>query len=78
MILNAITIQDLMMVMCTAKFDIEEKELVFINQFLTKEESEAGNEETDAQAKETLDLIRDNKEDDIVPTQEQPTTQGVS
>jgi hypothetical protein len=64
--------------MCTTKFDIEEKELAFINQFLTKDEREAGNEEKDAQAKDTLDPISDNEEDDIVPIQEQPATQGVS
>lgn len=53
------------MFMCTTKFDIEEKELTFMNQFLTKEERETGDEEKDAQAKDALDPISDNEEDDI-------------
>lgn len=68
--LNAKTIQDLMMFMCTTKFDIEEKELAFLGQFLSKEEREAANEEKEAQGQDNLDPISDNEEDDPVCIQD--------
>ena len=68
------------MFMCAAKFDVEEKQLAFIKEFLTKEEVEAASEEKDAQAQDTLDPISDSEEDDValIHVQEQPTSPVVS
>jgi hypothetical protein len=38
-----------MIFMCTTKFDIEEKHLAFIKQYMTKEEDEEAEEERSAQ-----------------------------
>ncbi|RJE25686.1 hypothetical protein PHISCL_01949 [Aspergillus sclerotialis] len=61
------------MFICTTKFDIEEKELAFINQYLLMEEREVANKEKDAQAQDKLDPISDNEEDSV-PIRNQPTT----
>lgn len=70
--LNATTIQDLMMFMCATRFDIEEKQLAFIRDFLTKEEQEIAAEEKDAQfAHDDLnELISDDEEEDYLPSAE--------
>ncbi|KOS37194.1 hypothetical protein ACN38_g12025 [Penicillium nordicum] len=70
--LNATTIQDLMMFMCATRFDIEEKQLAFIRDFLTKEEQEIAAEEKDAQfAHDDLnELISDDEEEDDLPSAE--------
>ena len=64
--LHATTIQDLMMFMCTTRFDVEDKQLAFIKDFQTKEEIETEREETDAQQpnEEFLNPISDDEEND--------------
>jgi hypothetical protein len=77
--LNAKTIQDLMMFMCTSRFEIEEEQLAFVNEYLSNEEIQAGNEERDAQLPENgLDPISDDEEDDSVPEQAQLLTKAAS
>jgi hypothetical protein len=76
--LNATTIQELMMYMCTSKFDIEEKQLALISEFLSDEEKEQGSEERATPFLEDLDSISDNEEDDVVLVYEQPTIEGLS
>jgi hypothetical protein len=77
--LNAKTIQDLMMFMCTSRFEIEEEQLAFVNEYLSNEEIQAGNEERDAQLPENgLDPISDDEEDDSVPEQAQLLTKAPS
>lgn len=78
--LHATTIQDLMMFMCTTRFDIEDKQLAFIKDFQTKEEIEIAREETDAQQpqEEFLDLISDDEEDDLPSDQPEITMQPTS
>jgi len=68
--LKSTTIQELMMFMCTTKFDIEEKELAYIKQYMTKEEEEEAAEERNAQipAEELTDLISDNEDDELLST----------
>lgn len=67
--LNSTTIQDLMMFMCTTKFNIEEQQLAFIKQYLTKEEREEIEEDQNAQLPEenVIDPISDNEEDQLLP-----------
>jgi hypothetical protein len=59
------------MFMCTTKFDIEEKHLAFIKQYMTKEEDEEAEEERSAQllADDLADLISDDEEDDSLSVQ---------
>jgi hypothetical protein len=75
--LKASTIQDLMMYMCTTRFDIEEQRLISIKEFLTDEELAAVEEEEDAQQNQgdLIDQISDNEEDDSGSTRipSQPT-----
>lgn len=66
------------MFMCATKFDLERKELALMSEFLSEAEIEEANEEKDAQFLDDPDRISDNEEDEIVLTQEQPATQGVS
>ncbi|KAJ5253812.1 uncharacterized protein N7525_007394 [Penicillium rubens] len=70
--LNATTIQDLMMFMCATRFDIEEKQLAFVKDFLTKEEQEIAAEENDAQFThdDLNELISDDEEEDHLPSAE--------
>lgn len=76
--LNATTIQDLMMFMCASKFDIEEKQLALISEFLSDEDKEQASEERDTPFLEDLDPISDNEEEDIVIPPDQPMTQTLS
>ena len=76
--LNATTIQDLIIFMCTSKFDIEEKQLALISEFLSDEDKEQASEERDTPFLEDLDPISDTEEDDIVVPQDQPLTQALS
>ncbi|OQD79088.1 hypothetical protein PENSOL_c339G11796, partial [Penicillium solitum] len=43
--LNADTIQDLMMYLCTSRFDFEEAEYTFLKEFFSRDEVETANEE---------------------------------
>lgn len=57
------TIQDLMLFMCTSRFDLKEEQRAMINEYLSYEEVQADREEKDTKASE-LDPISDNEEDD--------------
>jgi hypothetical protein len=58
------TIKDLMMSMCTSRFDIESEQLTFVNEYPTAQEIQAAREEQDAyKAVDEFDLISDNEED---------------
>ena len=46
--LNATTIQDLMMFMCTSKFELEEEQLAFTKDYLLDEDLQEVSEEMDA------------------------------
>ncbi|KAJ5041439.1 hypothetical protein NUH16_003403 [Penicillium rubens] len=70
--LNATTIQDLMMFTYATRFDIEEKQLAFVKDFLTKEEQEIAAEDNDAQFThdDLNELISDDEEEDHLPSAE--------
>ncbi|KAL3705729.1 hypothetical protein TMatcc_006738 [Talaromyces marneffei ATCC 18224] len=78
--LNSTTIQDLMLFMCTSRFEVEEKELSLIKQYLLNEEQQALDEEKDAQQlQDTLKPISDNEEDNSLEISiVQPATQQLS
>jgi hypothetical protein len=78
--LNSTTIQDLMLFMCTSRFEVEEKELSLMKQYLSNEEQQALDEEKDAQQlQDTLEPISDNEEDDGLEISiDQPATQQLS
>ncbi|RJE18367.1 hypothetical protein PHISCL_09298 [Aspergillus sclerotialis] len=79
--LNTTTIQELMMFMCTSRFEVEDDQLALNKEYLiTDEIQEANNlreEEEDAQNEQSLEPISDNEEDDLV-SQDQPITQRLS
>lgn len=65
-----------MMLMCTSKFEIEEEQLAFINEYLSSQEIQAANEEKDAQRpRDDLDPISDDEEDDLLSAQVQTPSQ---
>jgi hypothetical protein len=77
--LNAATIQDLMMFMCTSRFEIEEKQLAFVNNYLSNEETQVDDEERDAQFLEHVqDPISEDEGDDPVPEQGQLLIEAAS
>ncbi|GFF54131.1 hypothetical protein IFM58399_09749 [Aspergillus lentulus] len=78
--LNSTTIQDLMLFMCTARFEVEEKQLSLMKQYLSNEEQQALDEEKDAQQlQDTLEPISDNEEEDGLEISiDQPATQQLS
>lgn len=76
--LNATTIQDLMLFMCASKFDVDEKELALISEFLSDEEKEEANEEKSSRFLDDLDPISDSEEDNVVVLQEHLAVQGLS
>lgn len=55
------TIQDLMMFMCTSRFEIEEGQRALMNEYLSHEEKQAEQEEKDTNAN-NLEPISDNDE----------------
>lgn len=57
------TIRDLMLFMCTSRFDIKEEQRAMIGEYLSYEEIQADGEEKDTQASE-FDPISDNDEGD--------------
>ncbi|KAJ5249580.1 hypothetical protein N7524_011896 [Penicillium chrysogenum] len=70
--LNASTIQELMMFMCTSKFDVEEEQFTVMKKYLSVQEIEAANEERDTHTPDDLDPISDNEEDDQVNEVDRP------
>ena len=63
------------MFMCTTKFDIEEKELAFISECLSREEKEAAAEERASQNQDQFEPISDNEEEFSAPNQALTTSQ---
>jgi hypothetical protein len=77
------TIQDLMLFMCTARFDIESEQLAWIDEYLSTQEKQAENERKDAEKKkdEGFDSISDDEEDSLSSESiqaMQPSTASVS
>ena len=71
--LNTITIQELIIFLCTSRFDIQEEQFKFLKEFFSYDKIEAANEERDDSPDQfDLDLISDDKEED---TQGQEETQ---
>jgi hAT family C-terminal dimerisation region len=64
--LNSDTIQELMMYLCTSKFDIEDEEATRLAEFFSRDEIEAAKEEKDDKPDEIeLDPISDTEEQDV-------------
>jgi hypothetical protein len=62
--LKSKTIQDLMMFMCTSRFQIESEQLAFVEEYLTAQEIQVAGEEKAAQAlDDKFDAISDTEED---------------
>ena len=57
------TIRDLMLFMCTSRFDLKEEQRAMINEYLSYEEVQADREEKDTKASE-FDPISDNEKGD--------------
>jgi len=67
--LKSSTIQELMMFMCTEKFDIEEQQLAFLREYRTREENDWAVEEEQVPAtQDDLEPISDNEENSSAPT----------
>jgi hypothetical protein len=61
------TIEELMMFLCTSRFDIEEQEAKLLEKFFSHEEMEAAKEEKDEKLDEVeIDLISDTEEQDTI------------
>lgn len=74
--LNATTIQELMMFLCTSKFDMEEEQFAFLKEFSSRDEIEAVNEEReDTPDQFDFDPISDNEEQDTREQMEEEDTQ---
>jgi hypothetical protein len=67
-----------MMYMCVSKFELEEKQLAMISEFLSNKDKEQANEEKDMSSLDNLDPISDNEEDNAVLNHEQSITKGLS
>jgi len=62
--LKSKTIQDLMLFMCTTKFDMESEQLSLMDDYLTTQETQAAREEKDARKAECeFDLISDREDE---------------
>ncbi|KAI3286490.1 hypothetical protein DTO002I6_8161 [Penicillium roqueforti] len=62
--LKSKTIQDLMLFMCTTKFDMESEQLSLMNDYLTTQETQTAKEEKDARNAECeFDLISDSEDE---------------
>lgn len=70
------TISDLMMYMCTSRFEIHEEQRVMLSEYLSTQEIQAAKEER-TQQQLTVDPISDNEEDEGPTTQLQATSQAV-
>lgn len=65
--LNPTTIQELMLYMCTSKFEVEEEYLALTKQYLSNEEQQALDDEKNAQQlQDILEPISDDGEDDLM------------
>lgn len=72
--LSATTIQELMMFLCTSKFEIEEEQAAFLQEFFTRDEIEAAKEEREFTPDSvSVDPISDTEEEQ---TQEEEDIQG--
>ena len=61
------TIEELMMFLCTSRFDIEEQEVKLLEKFFFYEEIESAKEEKDEKLDEIeIDLISDTEEQDAI------------
>jgi hypothetical protein len=61
------TIEELMMFLCTSRFDIEEQEAKLLEKFFSYEEMESAKEEKDEKLdKIEIDLISDTEEQDTI------------
>jgi hypothetical protein len=61
------TIRDLMMFLCTTKFEVEEEQLAFVQEYLSSQEIQTATEEREAQKPQgDLESISDNEEDTSV------------
>jgi hypothetical protein len=61
------TIEELMMFLCTSRFDMEEQEAKLLEKFFSHEEMEAAKEEKDENLDEVeIDLISDTEEQDTI------------
>jgi hypothetical protein len=63
--LNSTTIQDLMMYVCTTRFEVEEEQLAFIREFFSKQEREVMIKKKNSLIQEDLDPISDNNKDEL-------------
>ncbi|OQD68574.1 hypothetical protein PENANT_c303G03986, partial [Penicillium antarcticum] len=71
------TIQDLMIFICTAKFDMDSEQLALIEEYLSTQEKQAESERKDTERKkeEGFDSISDNKEDPSTTKATQPSSE---
>jgi hypothetical protein len=75
--LNPTTIQDLMLFMCTSRFDLEDEQRALINEYLSYEEMQAAREERDTQANGFDPISDDEKGEEGDSTQIRCTDQVV-
>ncbi|KAJ5359983.1 hypothetical protein N7517_009174 [Penicillium concentricum] len=86
--LSATTIQELMMFLCTSKFEIEEEQAVFLQEFFTRDEIEAAKEEkeittdtvnvdpiSDTEEEEDIQVMIDHDTDPPLPSNKDKSTQ---
>lgn len=66
------------MYMCTSRFNLEEKQLESLNNFLSEEEKHEAAQENGTEFLDDLDPISDNEEDNVVLVHEQSVTQRLS
>jgi hypothetical protein len=71
------TIRDLMMFMCTSKFDIEDNQRMLINEHLSHQEKQAAKEEKDTKEND-FDPISDDEEQDPALALSQPPVHPLS
>jgi hypothetical protein len=71
------TISDLMMYMCTSRFEIHEEERIMLSEYLSAQEIQAAKEER-TQQQITVDPISDDEEDEGPSTELQATSHGPS
>lgn len=71
------TIRDLMMFMCTSKFDVDEDQRTLIHEYLSHQEKQAAKEERNTKESD-FDPISDNEEEDPEPTLSQRPVQPPS
>jgi hypothetical protein len=60
--LQSSTIQDLMLLMCGIRFDLEEEQLAFVREYVTESERDLQQEEIDERTQEDIIEISDNEE----------------